>query len=143
MILTKYKEYVTKYNLKRFVNAHRNVYASALKQAGKKQSHWMWYIFPQLHGLGHSSNSNYYGIIDRDKAIMFLHHPVLGKKLWEITMAMLAIDEKSADEILGGINALKFRSSMTLFNAVFPDNIFAEALHKFYDGKKMSAHWRC
>jgi len=74
---------------------------------------------------------------------MFLHHPVLGKKLWEITMAMLAIDEKSADEILGGINALKFRSSMTLFNAVFPDNIFAEALHKFYDGKKMSAHWRC
>ena len=136
MILTKYKEYVTKYNLKRFVNAHRNVYASALKeiQAGKKQSHWMWYIFPQLHGLGHSSNSNYYGIIDRDKAIMFLHHPVLGKKLWEITMAMLAIDEKSADEILGGINA---------FNAVFPDNIFAEALHKFYDGKKMSAHWRC
>lgn len=74
---------------------------------------------------------------------MFLHHPVLGKKLWEITMAMLAIDEKSADEILGGINALKFCSSMTLFNAVFPDNIFAEALHKFYDGKKMSAHWRC
>lgn len=127
------------------MNAHRNVYASALKeiQAGKKQSHWMWYIFPQLHGLGHSSNSNYYGFIDRDKAIMFLHHPVLGKKLWEITMAMLAIDEKSADEILGGINALKFRSSMTLFNAVFPDNIFAEALHKFYDGKKMSAHWRC
>ena len=92
MILTKYKEYVTKYNLKRFVNAHRNVYASALKeiQAGKKQSHWMWYIFPQLHGLGHSSNSNYYGIIDRDKAIMFLHHPVLGKKLWECVFRSIA-----------------------------------------------------
>ena len=98
-------------------------------QAGKKQSHWMWYIFPQLRGLGHSRNSDYYGIADRDEAMMFLHHPILGKNLWEITMAMLAIDEKSADEILGGIDALKFRSSMTLFNAVCPDNIFAEALH--------------
>ena len=138
MILTKYKEYVTKYNLKRFVNAHRNVYASVLKeiQAGKKQSHWMWYIFPQLRGLGHSSNSNYYGIIDRDEAIMFLHHPVLGKNLREITMAMLAIDGKSADEILGGIDALKFCSSMTLFNVVCPDNIFAEALHKYYGSKE-------
>ena len=145
MTPAKYEEYASRCNLRKFEDAHNNIYTSALKeiQSGRKQSHWMWYIFPQLRGLGHSRNSDYYGIADRDEAMMFLHHPVLGKNLWEITMAMLAIDEKSADEILGGIDALKFRSSMTLFNAVCPDNIFAEALHKFYDGKKMSAHWRC
>ena len=139
MIPAKYEEYISQYDLKRFVSAHQQIYSSALKeiQAGKKQSHWMWYIFPQLRGLGHSRNSDYYGIADRDEAMMFLHHPFLGKNLWEITMAMLAIDEKSADEILGGIDALKFRSSMTLFNAVCPDNnIFAEALHKYYGGKE-------
>ena len=138
MIPAKYEEYISQYDLKRFVSAHQQIYSSALKeiQAGKKQSHWMWYIFPQLRGLGHSRNSDYYGIADSDEAMMFLHHPFLGKNLWEITMAMLAIDEKSADEILGGIDALKFRSSMTLFNAVCPDNIFAEALHKYYGGKE-------
>ena len=138
MIPAKYEEYISQYDLKRFVSAHQQIYSSALKeiQAGKKQSHWMWYIFPQLRGLGHSRNSDYYGIADRDEAMMFLHHPILGKNLWEITMAMLAIDEKSADEILGGIDALKFRSSMTLFNAVCPDNIFAEALRKYYGGKE-------
>ena len=138
MIPAKYEEYISQYDLKRFVSAHQQIYSSALKeiQAGKKQSHWMWYIFPQLRGLGHSRNSDYYGIADSDEAMMFLHHPFLGKNLWEITMAMLAIDEKSADEILGGIDALKFRSSMTLFNAVCPDNIFTEALHKYYGGKE-------
>lgn len=138
MIPAKYEEYILQYDLKRFVSAHQQAYSSALKeiQTGRKQSHWMWYIFPQLRGLGHSRNSDYYGIADRDEAIMFLHHPVLGKNLWEITMAMLAIEEKSADEILGGIDALKFRSSMTLFNAVCPDNIFAEVLHKYYGGKE-------
>lgn len=138
MTPAKYEEYASRCNLRKFEDAHNNIYTSALKeiQSGRKQSHWMWYIFPQLRGLGHSRNSDYYGIADRDEAMMFLHHPVLGKNLWEITMAMLAIDEKSADEILGGIDALKFRSSMTLFNAVCPDNIFAEALHKYYCGKE-------
>ena len=138
MTPAKYEEYASRCNLRKFEDAHNNIYTSALKeiQSGRKQSHWMWYIFPQLRGLGHSRNSDYYGIADRDEAMMFLHHPVLGKNLWEITMAMLAIDEKSADEILGGIDALKFRSSMTLFNAVCPDNIFAEALHKYYGGKE-------
>ena len=138
MAPVKYEEYASRYNLRRFEDAHRNSYTSALKeiQSGRKQSHWMWYIFPQLRGLGHSRNSEYYGIADRDEAMMFLHHPVLGKNLWDITMAMLAIDGKSADEILGGIDALKFRSSMTLFNVVCPDNIFAEALHKYYGSKE-------
>ena len=96
----------------------------------------MWYIFPQLRGLGHSHTSDYYGIADRDEAIMFLHHPILGRNLREITKAMLAIDGKSADEILGRTDALKFRSSMTLFNSVSPNSIFSEALHKYYKGKE-------
>ncbi|SEG25249.1 DUF1810 family protein [Parabacteroides chinchillae] len=133
----KYEEYISKYNLRRFVDAHRQIYSSALNEirSGKKQSHWMWYIFPQLRGLGHSRNAAYYGIADRDEAIMFLHHPMLGRNLYEITMAMLTIDRKSAEEILGGIDALKFRSSMTLFDCVCPHNIFSDALQKYYGSK--------
>lgn len=138
MATATHEEYASRYNLGRFVDAHHNTYTSALKeiQFGKKQSHWMWYIFPQLRGLGHSHTSDYYGIADRDEAIMFLHHPTLGRNLMEITKAMLAIDGKSADEILGRTDALKFRSSMTLFNSVSPNSIFSEALHKYYKGKK-------
>lgn len=133
----KYEEYISKYKLRRFVDAHRQIYGSALTEirSGKKQSHWMWYIFPQLRGLGHSHNAEYYGIVDRDEAIMFLLHPLLGRNLYEITMAMLTIDGKSAEEILGGIDALKFRSSMTLFDNICPNNIFSDALQKYYDGK--------
>ena len=138
MTTATHEEYASRYNLGRFVDAHRNTYTSALKeiQFGKKQSHWMWYIFPQLRGLGHSHTSDYYGIADRDEAIMFLHHPILGRNLMEITKAMLAIDGKSADEILGRTDALKFRSSMTLFNSVSPNSIFSETLHKYYKGKE-------
>ena len=133
----KYKEYISQYDIRRFVDAHRQIYASALSEIrnGKKQSHWMWYIFPQLRGLGHSRNSNYYGIADRDEALMFLHKPTLGRNLCEITMEMLAIDDKPIEEILGEIDALKFRSSMTLFDSVYPDYIFSEALKKCYGGK--------
>ncbi len=133
----KYKEYISQYDIRRFVDAHRQIYASALSEIrnGKKQSHWMWYIFPQLRGLGHSRNSNYYGIADRDEALMFLHEPTLGRNLCEITMEMLAIDDKPIEEILGEIDALKFRSSMTLFDSVYPDYIFSEALKKYYGGK--------
>lgn len=138
MPAAKYEEYASRYNLRRFEAVHRNAYNSALKEirSGEKQSHWMWSMFPQLRGLGHSCNSDYYGIADRDEAVMFLHHPVLGKDLLEITRTMLAIDGKSADGILCGVDALRFRSSMTLFNAVCPDNIFAEALYKYYGGKE-------
>ena len=130
MTAAEYEEYASWYNLKRFVDAHHDIYASALKEvrSGEKQSHWMWYIFPQLRGLGYSRNSDYYGIADRDEAVMFLHHPVLGRNIKEITKAMLDIDGKSADEILGGTDALKFRSSMTLFNFVLPDDIFSDGI---------------
>lgn len=95
MTSARYKEYISKYNLRRFVDAHRQIYSSALNEirSGEKQSHWMWYIFPQFRGLGHSRNAEYYGIADRDEAVMFLHHPLLGRNLHEITMAMLTIDE--------------------------------------------------
>ena len=138
MPTAKYEEFASRYNLRRFVDAHRDAYPSALKEirSGEKQSHWMWYIFPQLRGLGYSRNADYYGIVDRDEATMFLHHPVLGQNLRDITMAMLVIDGKSAEDILGGIDALKFRSSMTLFNRVCPDDIFSEALDKYYGGKE-------
>ena len=137
MAPAKYKEYISQYDIRRFVDAHRQIYASALSEIrnGKKQSHWMWYIFPQLRGLGHSRNSNYYGIADRDEALMFLHEPTLGRNLCEITMEMLAIDDKPIEEILGGIDALKFRSSMTLFDSLYPDYIFSEVLKKYYGGK--------
>lgn len=137
MIPAKYVEYTSKYNLRRFVDVHRQIYSSALNEikAGKKQSHWMWYVFPQLRGLGHSSNSKYYGIADRDEALMFLHHPLLGRNLYEITMAMLTIDGKSVEEILGNIDALKFRSSMTLFDCIYPHEIFSDALQKYYGSK--------
>ena len=95
----------------------------------------MWYIFPTTSSLRHSRNAEYYGNIDRDEAIMFLLHPLLGRNLYEITMAILTIDGKSAEEILGGIDALKFRSSMTLFDNICPNDIFSDALQKYYDGK--------
>ena len=133
----KYEEFIAQYNLKRFVDAHRQDYATALEEirGGRKQSHWMWYIFPQLKGLGYSPTANYYGIVDRDEAMMFLQHPQLGRHLYEITKELLAIDDKLIEEILGDIDALKFRSSMTLFNAVYPNAIFADDLQKYYGGE--------
>lgn len=132
----KYSEYVLRYRLKRFIDAHRNAYPIALREilSGKKRLHWMWYIFPQLKGLGTSRHSYYYGIVDEDEAKMFLQHPILGRNLREITKGLLAIDDKPVEEIMGKVDALKLRSSMTLFDSVCPENIFSEVLKKFYDG---------
>ncbi len=123
--------------LNRFVDAHELSYVDALNEirAGHKQSHWMWYIFPQLRGLGRSRNADYYGIANQKEAEMFLVHPVLGKHLREITEAVTAIDGRSAEEIFGGIDSIKFRSSMTLFDCVCPNDIFRKALQKFYGDK--------
>ena len=132
-----YERYIARYNLKRFVDAHHQNYANALEeiQRGQKRSHWMWYIFPQLRGLGRSSMANYYGIVDEDEAMMYLQHPVLGRHLFEITKEMLAINNKSIEDVLGEIDALKFRSSMTLFDMIYPNSIFSEALQKYYKGE--------
>ena len=125
-------------NLERFVEAQIVDYQTALAEirAGRKQTHWIWYIFPQLKGLGQSHFSQYYGISGREEAIAYLSHETLGQRLREITQALLSIDGKEAIDILGRIDAQKVRSSMTLFDAVSPNDIFAQLLEKFYRGRR-------
>ena len=124
-------------SLERFINAQENDYQTALAEvrAGYKCSHWMWYIFPQLKGLGFSSTAQFYGINSRDEAKAYLEHPVLGTRLREITSVLLTVEGKSAVEIFGRTDAMKLRSSMTLFNAVAVDDLFQKVLDKYYDGK--------
>lgn len=95
----------------------------------------MWYIFPQLKGLGFSSTAQYYGINGREEAMAYLMHPVLGARLREITSVLITLEGKSAVEIFGGTDAKKLRSSMTLFYAVSEDDLFKKVLDKYYDGK--------
>lgn len=124
------------YNLNRFVTKHQEDYANALSeiQNGKKQSHWMWYIFPQLKGLGKSTMAEYYGMTSLPEAIAFLNHPLLGKNLKEITRALLP-QVASAREIFGKPDDRKLHSSMTLFALVDDDSLFQEVLDNFFDGK--------
>jgi uncharacterized protein (DUF1810 family) len=107
--------------------------------AGRKRSHWMWFIFPQLEGLGHSPTAQYYAIRDTDQARRYLAHPVLGSRLRQAVQLVLAHKGKSALEILGSPDDLKFRSCLTLFREAAseaPDkSLFAEALHQFYGGE--------
>ena len=120
--------------LERFVEAQKDDYQPALDEvrAGKKQSHWIWYIFPQMHGLGRSYFAQLYGIHDREEAEAYLNHEVLGKRLREITSALLKHEDNPADEIFGDLDAMKVKSCMTLFDIISPDDIFAEVLNKFY-----------
>jgi uncharacterized protein (DUF1810 family) len=109
--------------------------ALAELQRGWKQSHWMWFVFPQLAGLGSSPMAVHYAIASAEEARAYLAHPVLGARLLEGVAAMLSHHGGSADAILGEVDALKFRSSLTLFEAVAEDpEIFAEALDAFYGG---------
>lgn len=126
------------FDLNRFVEAQEHSYASALAEirAGRKSSHWVWYIFPQIKGLGQSYNSEYYGIESLDEARAYLQHEVLGARLCEITKALLEHRGCDAIDVLGCIDAVKVRSSMTLFDVVSPNNIFAEVLDAFYDGQR-------
>lgn len=126
-------------SLQRFVAAQNGTYAQALAEvrAGDKTSHWMWFVFPQLAGLGRSPTAQFYGIAGRDEARAYLAYPLLGVRLLEITGAMLGwAGRRSATAILGSVDALKFRSSMTLFAAVADDpKPFGEALAGFCDGQ--------
>ena len=127
------------YDLNRFVVAQgEGVYESAMKEikGGKKRSHWMWYIFPQLKQLGHSSNSKFYGIEDIDEAKEYLAHPLLGQRLREISQVLCELTGNNAVEIFGDIDAIKLISSMTLFDAVSPNDIFHKVLDKYNDGEK-------
>lgn len=124
--------------LERFIEAQKRDYKTALEEvrSGQKRTHWIWYIFPQMYGLGHSCYANLYGIRDRKEAEEYLKDKTLGKRLREVTYALLQHEGKSAEEIFGGLDAMKVRSSMTLFDAVCPNDIFAEVLEKFYNSER-------
>jgi uncharacterized protein (DUF1810 family) len=128
-------------NLQRFIDAQDHYYDTALNEmkAGKKQSHWIWFIFPQLSGLGKSYSSQQYGIEGAEEAKAYLAHPVLGTRLKEITAVVLDHSDKDINSIMGArIDAKKFKSSMTLFDAVCPNEIFAKALDTFFSGRRDS-----
>ncbi len=130
-----------KFDLNRFVEAQNASYGSyevALNEirGGRKTSHWIWYIFPQLKGLGYSFNSSFYGIEGRAEAEEYMRHPLLSQRLLSITKALLQIEGKSAVEILGPIDAQKVKSCMTLFDVVSPNEVFKEVLDKYYNGEK-------
>lgn len=125
-------------NLERFCKAHEFSYSQALSEikSGYKQSHWMWYIFPQLKGLGYSSTAQYYAIKDLHEAKAYLKHPVLGQHLIEISEALLIHQDKTASAILGGIDAMKLHSCMTLFHIASPEiQIFTQILTLFFNSQ--------
>lgn len=124
------------YDLQRFVLAQQPVYAAALSElkAGRKTTHWIWFVFPQVEGLGHSSMSKRYAIKSREEAVAYLAHPFLGTRLAECTNAVLSVEGRSAQDIFGSIDELKFRSSMTLYDAVDAGGLYRRALQKFFDG---------
>ncbi|QKZ12710.1 DUF1810 domain-containing protein [Spirosoma sp. KUDC1026] len=125
-------------DLNRFLEAQRDDYDRALAEIkrGRKQGHWMWYIFPQLAGLGFSSTAKFYGIKNQAEASDYLAHPVLGPRLVEISTAIVQVEGKTANQILGSPDDLKLRSCMTLFSLVKPTNpVFQAVLDTYYGGK--------
>lgn len=124
------------FNLGRFVLAQRDIYSRALSEIirGRKSTHWMWFIFPQVRGLGRSYESQYYGIASLDEARAYLLHAVLGDRLKQCVTALLNIEESSALAIFGPIDEMKLRSSLTLFRAASNEPVFDEAIKKFFNG---------
>lgn len=123
--------------LGRFLSAQETAYPRALAEIrnGRKESHWMWYVFPQLRGLGRSNTAWYYGIEDLAEARAYLAHPVLGKRLWEISGELLKLKETNARVIFGWTDAAKLRSCMTLFSlADETESLFRQVLNRFFDG---------
>jgi uncharacterized protein (DUF1810 family) len=130
------------FDLQRFVDAQKRVYPTVIDElrGGRKRSHWIWFVFPQLQGLGRSPTALHYGISSLDEARAYLAHDTLGPRLRECTRLVAAIDGSSADEIFGWPDNLKVRSSMTLFaRATDDDADFRAVLDKFYDGEEDSA----
>lgn len=124
--------------LERFVRAQQRDYAQALAElcAGRKRTHWIWYVLPQLRGLGRSAMATAYGLAGRDEAARYAAHPVLGPRLVTCVKAILRHADRSAVDILGSVDAMKFHSCLTLFAAVAPEEpVFARALRVFYAGK--------
>jgi uncharacterized protein (DUF1810 family) len=124
-------------DLSRFLIAQERDYATALSeiQSGKKRSHWMWYIFPQIAGLGLSETSKFYALKDKTEAEAYLNHPILGQRLIEISKALLGLEDNHATRIFGNPDDIKLKSSMTLFS-VLPgaDPVFTQVLAKYFNG---------
>jgi uncharacterized protein (DUF1810 family) len=127
-----------RYDLQRFVDAQNRVYdqvCSELRE-GRKQGHWMWFIFPQIKGLGYSAVAARFAISSRDEAAAYLDHPILGPRLIECTRLVTLVEGRSINQILGYPDDLKFRSCMTLFaNATADNQIFLDALQKYFGGE--------
>ncbi|MDI1231995.1 MAG: DUF1810 domain-containing protein [Methylobacter sp.] len=126
-------------DLSRFTRAQESIYDRALAELrnGRKRTHWMWYIFPQIDGLGHSTTSKNYAIKSLEEARQYLNHPVLGKRLLECAEAVFTVEGRSISEIFGYPDNLKLKSSMTLFACVAdPYSIFSRILDKYFNGEK-------
>jgi uncharacterized protein (DUF1810 family) len=127
------------FDLDRFVQAQETHYDRALDEirSGRKRTHWMWFIFPQVAGLGTSTTAEFYAIRSRAEAEAYLQHPVLGPRLEECFQALLAVEGRSASEIFGYPDDLKLRSSATLFAAVAPPgSVFEQVIDKYFDGER-------
>jgi uncharacterized protein (DUF1810 family) len=130
------------YNLGRFERAQRSTYASAVEElrAGRKRSHWMWFVFPQIAGLGRSATAREFAITSLDEARAYLAHPVLGPRLRECAGIVAGLSGRSADEVFGAIDAMKLRSSMTLFARAAPDEpVFRQVLQQYFAGREDEA----
>jgi uncharacterized protein (DUF1810 family) len=126
------------HRLQRFVDAQSEVFEEVLSElrAGRKTSHWIWFIFPQIKGLGHSATAREFAILSREEGAAYAAHPILGPRLRECTRLVNAIGGKGIRQILGTPDDLKFRSSMTLFAQACPDDpIFTDAINKYYGGE--------
>ena len=129
------------YDLSRFHKAQQGSYETALAEirSGRKRSHWIWYIFPQIQGLGFSSTAQYYAIENLEEAKAYLADPVLRERLLEISNALLALDSCDPSEVMGYPDDLKLRSTMTLFSLAEPEcTVFRDVLDKFYNGQEDS-----
>ena len=125
-------------NVSRFIEAQENTYSAALSEIknGRKRTHWMWFIFPQIKGLGNTQMSVKYSINDINEAIFYVNHPILGNRLKEITGELLKIKDKSALDIFGSPDDKKLKSCMTLFSIVSQDSIFLQVLNQFFNSEK-------
>jgi len=127
------------YNLSRFINSQSLYYRDALKelQQGHKETHWMWFIFPQLRDLGYSDNAKYYGISGLEEAKAYIKHSVLGARLVEISNVLLALDSNNPEAIFGWPDHMKLKSCMTLFELAALENpVFGKVLDKFFNGER-------
>jgi uncharacterized protein (DUF1810 family) len=141
-IREKESEMTESFNLQRFLDAQAPVYRQVLAElgAGAKRSHWMWFVFPQIAGLGRSETARFFAVGSRAEAAAYLAHPILGPRLRECCRLAIAVEGRSAREIFGSPDDMKFRSSLTLFAAVAPeDTVFSEALRKFFGGEADAA----